>query len=51
MNWIDWIVLAVVAAIVIGAVVYIRRTKKKSNGCIGCPDSGKCPGKCNCTKE
>ena len=40
------IVIAVVAAIVGGALWYIRRAKRRGAKCIGCPDSGTCSGKC-----
>lgn len=46
MNLIDWIVLALVALIVIGVLVYIHRQKKKGVKCIGCPDSKVCSGNC-----
>ena len=49
MNLIDYILIAIVAAILIGAAVYIRTAKKKGKKCIGCPYSGKC-GDCRCGK-
>ncbi len=40
----DIIALVVTVLIVIGAVVYVIRAKKKGKKCIGCPD-GCCPSK------
>ena len=37
-----FIALAVTVLIVIGAIVYVVRAKKKGKKCIGCPD-GCCP--------
>lgn len=42
MQWIDWIVVAVIALIVGGALAYIIKAKKSGKKCIGCPDSGSC---------
>lgn len=43
---INYIIIAVIAAI-LGAVVYfIRREKKRGVHCIGCPDSATCAGNC-----
>lgn len=47
MNLIDYILIAIVAAILCGAAVYIRRAKKKGKMCIGCPGSGHCSGMCS----
>lgn len=38
----DYIVLAIVAVIILAAVVYIVKAKKKGVKCIGCPSAGKC---------
>lgn len=44
----DLIIIAVVALIVCGACVYIRKEKKKGVKCIGCPSAGMCnKNKCN----
>ena len=43
----DYIVLAVILAIVGGAALYIYKAKKKGAKCIGCPDSKTCSGKCS----
>ena len=46
MEPVDYIIIAVVAA-VIGAVIwYLYRAKKKGAKCIGCPDSKTCSGHC-----
>ena len=48
MQWIDWIVVAIIALIVGGALAYIIKAKKSGKRCIGCPDSGSCcAGKTN----
>ena len=39
MGVIDFVVLAVILAILAGCVFFIRRSKKKGKACIGCPDS------------
>lgn len=41
----DFIVMAVLVLIIGGAVLYIKRAKKKGANCIGCPSGGKCSGK------
>ena len=51
---INFIIVAVVVAIVILAGLYIRKEKKKGPQCIGCPCSGSCSGEnacCSCGKE
>ena len=45
---VDYIVIAVIAAILGGAAGYIYKFKKKGRKCIGCPDSGTCSGSCSC---
>ena len=47
MNPVDYILIAVVAAILGSAVFYIRKAKKSGQKCIGCPDSSACSGKCS----
>jgi hypothetical protein len=42
MNLIDYLILAIVVAIVGFALLYIRKAKKKGAKCIGCPSG------CNC---
>lgn len=38
----DFIVILIVAVLVIAAIVYIRRQKKKGVTCIGCPHAAEC---------
>ena len=50
---IDFIIVAIVLAILGGAAAYIYKAKKSGAKCIGCPDaksrSGHCAGcSCNC---
>ena len=47
MKLIDFVILAVIAAIIGLAAWYIRKAKKKGQKCIGCPHSGQCGGSCN----
>ncbi len=47
MNPVDYIIIAVVLAIVGGAAFYIWKAKKSGKKCIGCPDSGSCSGNCS----
>lgn len=51
MNPVDYVIIAVVAAVIGGAVLYIRKAKKSGKKCIGCPSSGSsCSGHCaGCT--
>jgi hypothetical protein len=56
MNPIDYILIALVIAILGGAAFYIYKAKKSGKKCIGCPDSGSCSGNCSgcqcgCGKE
>ena len=52
MNPVDYIIIAVIAAIVCLAVWYVIKAKKSGKKCIGCPD-GCCPsgsgGCCGCS--
>jgi LPXTG-motif cell wall-anchored protein len=43
----DVIVLAVILAIIGGAIWYIRSKKKKGAVCIGCPHAHQCGGNCS----
>ncbi len=47
MNLVDYIIIAVVLAVVGGAALYIYKAKKSGKKCIGCPDAGSCSGKCS----
>ncbi len=44
---INVIVISVIVIIILGALFYIVREKKKGRKCIGCPHSGECSKK-NC---
>lgn len=48
MNTIDYIIIGIVASLLVLAVIYVLRTKKKGKKCIGCPSSngGSCNGSC-----
>ena len=43
----DLILVLIIAAIVGGAIAYIRKAKKSGVRCVGCPDGGKCTGNCS----
>ncbi len=45
----DIIIIAVLAILLGGAALYIRRAKKRGQKCIGCSQSGNCG--CNCNKK
>ena len=52
MNSVDYIILAVVLAILGGAALYILRAKKRGKKCIGCPSAHQCSGQCaGCTQS
>ncbi len=44
---VDILIVAVVAAIVVGIVVYLVKAKKRGDGCIGCPHAKQCGGNCH----
>ncbi len=46
MGPIDFIIIAVIALIVGGALAYIIKAKKSGQRCIGCPDAKTCSGNC-----
>ena len=48
MNPVDYVLLALIAAILGGAALYIYKAKKSGKKCIGCPDSCAC-SQHNCT--
>ena len=43
----DFITVAIIVAILGGAIWYICKAKKSGKKCIGCPDSGGCSGHCS----
>ena len=43
----DIILVLVIVAIVGGAILYIRKEKKRGVRCVGCPDGGVCGGNCS----
>ena len=47
MGPVDYIVLAVILAIIGGAALYIYKAKKKGIKCIGCPEGATCGGNCS----
>ena len=47
MGPVDYLIIAVIALIVLGAGFAIYRSKKSGKKCIGCPDSGTCSGNCS----
>lgn len=47
MGPVDYVILAVIALIIGGAVFYIYKAKKSGKKCIGCPDAKTCSGKCS----
>jgi len=51
MKPIDIIIILVLAAIVAGIVLYIRKEKKKGSKCIGCPYGKSCGGNCCSEKK
>ncbi len=46
MQFVDFLILAVIAAIIGLACYAMYRSKKAGNKCIGCPDSKTCSGNC-----
>lgn len=42
----DIIVIAIIAVIILAAVIYVVRSRKKGRKCIGCPSGGDCAS-CN----
>ena len=47
MGPVDYVIIAVILAILGGAAWYIYKAKKSGKKCIGCPDSAACSGKCS----
>lgn len=46
MKIVDFVIIAIVLAILGLAAYCIYRSKKSGKRCIGCPDSGSCCGNC-----
>ena len=44
----DFIIIAVILAILGGAAWYVYKAKKSGKKCIGCPDGGSCSA-CSCS--
>lgn len=40
------VIISILALIVVGIASYLIAQKKKGRGCIGCPYSKKCNGRC-----
>lgn len=40
----DFVVVALIGLILTIAIIYIVKSKKNGNKCIGCPDGKKCSG-------
>lgn len=43
----DLILGLIITAILIGAIAYIRKEKKRGVRCVGCPSGGTCGGNCS----
>lgn len=43
----DIAIIVIIAAIIIGIVLYLRREKKRGAKCIGCPYAKECSGGCS----
>ena len=46
MNPIDYIVIGIIVLLLGGIITYMVLNKKRNKGCVGCPCSGQCHGKC-----
>ncbi len=42
MSWVDYALAAVIVALVVADIVYLRRRKKRCSGCSACPYAGSC---------
>lgn len=47
----NFIIIAIVTAIVASIIVYLIKEKKKGSACIGCPYAKQCSGHCNTGNE
>lgn len=51
MNTVDYVIIAVIVAILALAIWYVHKSKKSGKKCVGCPDGGCCSsGGCGCGK-
>lgn len=41
------VVIIIVAAIAVGILAYLYKSKKRGQNCIGCPYAKQCRGKCD----
>ena len=49
MNTVDYVIIAVIVAIMALASWYLYKSKKSGRKCVGCPDGGSCSaGGCSC---
>lgn len=44
----DILLILIIAAILGGAICYLRRAKKQGQTCVGCPHGKQCQGHCGC---
>ena len=44
---INYIIIAVIVAVVGGAALYLYKAKKRGETCVGCPYAKQCGGKCS----
>lgn len=47
----DIIIIVIVAIVVAGALIYIRKEKKRGVRCVGCSCGGSCSTNCGCGSE
>lgn len=47
MSMVDFLIAAIIVAILGGAAYYIYKAKKSGAKCIGCPDAKTCGGNCS----
>ena len=51
MGPIDYLILAIIIAVIGGAATYVYKAKKNGQKCIGCPNSKSCSGSCGCSTK
>ncbi len=51
MGFVDYLIVAVIAAILGLVGLYIYKAKKKGKKCIGCPETGCAHCSCHCNKQ